>query len=257
LVLTIAGSDSGGGAGLQADARAIQALGGYAFTAVTAVTAQNGRGVAAWRPVPAGLISAQIEAVLGAYPVLAAKTGLLAGPAAVRAVAGALGRRPGIPLVVDPVISSTSGTLFLSQSGLDALRRELLPLATVVTPNRPEAEALSGRRVRSDPQARAVALRLAGELGCAVLVKGGHGKGSWCRDCLATGDGRVSWHGRRRVRTANTHGTGCTLSAAIALGLARGEGVEEAVAGAGLFLWRSLERNRRVDWGPGAGPAFF
>jgi hydroxymethylpyrimidine/phosphomethylpyrimidine kinase len=257
IVLAIAGSDSGGGAGLQADARAIRALGCHALEAVTAVTAQDGRRVAAWSPVPPRLVSAQIAAALSGFPVAAAKTGLLPGVAAIRAVARGLRGRRKIPLVVDPVIASTSGTRFLSPGGVRVLRLELLPLATLVTPNRPEAAALTGRRIRDDAGAEAAALLLARETGASVLVKGGHARGDRCRDCLATPGGSVRWFGSRRVRTRNTHGTGCALASAIAAGLARGWAVEKAVRQARLLLWRSLVRNRRNRWGAGAGPAFF
>jgi hydroxymethylpyrimidine/phosphomethylpyrimidine kinase len=255
-VLSIAGSDSGAGAGIQADARTIQALGGYAVTAVTAVTAQGLRGVAEWKATPPGLIAAQIRSVLGDYRVAAVKTGLLAGPAAVRAVARELRRHPARRLVVDPVIGSTSGTRFLSSEGLRALLRDLLPLATVATPNWPEAEALCRMRVRTNADAEAAARQLAAEARCAVLVKGGHGRDALCRDCLAMPDGRVRWFESRRVATRNTHGTGCVLSAAIAFELACGLDLEAAVGKARRFLFQSLKKNRKRRWGRGAGPAF-
>lgn len=255
-ILTIAGSDSGAGAGVQADSRAIQALGGYALTAITAVTAQGLRGVTAWRATPSGLIAAQIRAVRGDFQVAAIKTGLLPGAAAVRAIARELRRHPRRPLVVDPVIGSTSGTRFLSAAGLRALRRELLPLATLVTPNWPEAEALTRRKVRTDADAAAAARHLAAEAGCAVLVKGGHGRGPLCRDCLATVDGRVRWFSSPRVAARNTHGTGCVLSAAIAFELARGRELAAAVGRARQFLRRGLKKSPKARWGPGAGPAF-
>jgi hydroxymethylpyrimidine/phosphomethylpyrimidine kinase len=255
-VLTIAGSDSGAGAGIQADARTIQALGGYALTAITAVTAQNGRGVKSWTRVPPAMIGDQATAVFEGFAVAAAKTGLLPGPGAVRAVARALAARRGLPLVVDPVIGSTSGTRFLSPAGVRVLKRELLPLAALATPNWPEAEALAGLRVRSEAEAEKAALRLAAQCGCAVLVKGGHGRGAWVRDCLATSDGRVRWYSGRRIATHNTHGTGCVLSAAIALELGRGRRLEVAVARARRFLERALHTGQGRDWGSGAGPAF-
>jgi hydroxymethylpyrimidine/phosphomethylpyrimidine kinase len=254
-VLTIAGSDSGGGAGIQTDARTVQALGGYALTAITAVTAQNGRGITAWRAVAPRLIAAQVQAVRAGFPVAAVKTGLLPGSAAIRAIAAVLRRHPRLPLVVDPVIGSTSGTRFLSTAALRELRRSLLPLATLLTPNRPEAEALVGRRLRGDRGVEAAARELAAAAGCAVLIKGGHAPGRLCRDCLATANGRVRWFASPRVATRNTHGTGCVLSAAIALELARGQGLEPAIRKARRFLFRSLQRNRRAHWGPGAGPA--
>lgn len=256
-VLTIAGSDSGAGAGIQADSRTIHALGGYALTAVTAITAQNTRGVTAWRAVPPALLTAQITAVLGDFPVDAIKIGLLPGTSAVRAVAEALEPYPGVPLVVDPVLGSTSGTRFLSPRGVRSLARTLLPRASLVTPNWPEAEALTGRRIRTFADAEVTARELLKTGVRAVLLKGGHGPGPVCRDCLVTPDGRVRWFESPRVKTRNTHGTGCVLSAAIALGLAWGDSVEAATAQASRFLYRSLIAGRPVRFGAGSGPAFF
>jgi hydroxymethylpyrimidine/phosphomethylpyrimidine kinase len=255
-VLTIAGSDSSAGAGLQADARTIQALGGYAVCAVTAVTAQGGTGVRGWRPVPAGLVAEQIAAVLEPFGVAAIKTGLLPNAAVVRAVVRSLDARPEIPLVVDPVIGSTSGTRFLTPQGLAALKRELLPRAALVTPNWPEAAALAGRPVRTDRQAKEAARRLSGEHGCAALVKGGHGAGRISRDWLATAEGRLIAFTGPRIATGNTHGTGCVLSAAIAFHLARAAALPEAVARARAFLLRALRAGRTLHWSIGAGPAF-
>jgi hydroxymethylpyrimidine/phosphomethylpyrimidine kinase len=255
-VLTIAGSDSSAGAGLQADTRTIQALGGYAVCAVTAVTAQGGKGVRSWQPVPARLVRDQIAAVLEPCAVAAIKTGLLPNAAVVHAVVRALGARPPTPLVVDPVIGSTTGTRFLSPQGLAALKRELLPCAALVTPNWPEAEALAGRPVRTDRQARDAARRLSGEHGCAALVKGGHGAGRVSRDWLATPDGRLTAFTSPRIATRNTHGTGCVLSAAIAFHLARGTALTESVARARAFLLHALRAERVLDWRIGTGPAF-
>ncbi|HEV8073205.1 MAG TPA: bifunctional hydroxymethylpyrimidine kinase/phosphomethylpyrimidine kinase [Opitutaceae bacterium] len=256
LVLTIAGSDSGSGAGIQADARTIHALGGYALTAITAVTAQNTSGVAAWRAVPPVLIAAQIKAVLEDFSVAAVKTGLLPGATAVRAIGRELARHPRLLLVVDPVIGSTSGAKFLPPAGLRVLKKALLPRATLVTPNWPEVAALTGMKVQTHEDAEAAARQLAKECGCAVLVKGGHAPGSVCRDCLVTAAGHVRWFESPRVKTHNTHGTGCVLSAAIATNLAKGEKLESAVAQAHEFLWRSLRAGRKTRWGRGHGPAF-
>jgi len=255
-VLTIAGSDSGAGAGIQADARTIHALGGHALTAITAVTAQNTRGVTAWRAVPPALIGAQIKAVLDDFSVAAVKTGLLPGAAAVRAIARELARHPRLPLVVDPVIGSTSGARFLPVAGLRVLKMELLPRTTLVTPNWPEAAALTGMRVRTHADAEAAARQLAKECGCAVLVKGGHAPDGVCRDCLVTATGRLRWFESPRIKTRNTHGTGCVLSAAIAAKLAHGEKIEPAVAQAHEFLWHNLRAGRNTRWGRGHGPAF-
>jgi hydroxymethylpyrimidine/phosphomethylpyrimidine kinase len=254
-LLTIAGSDSGAGAGVQADARTAGALGVFACTAITAVTAQNSRGVRAWRPVAPYLIAEQIDAVLADFPIGAVKTGLLPGPTAVRAVAKALARKPTIPLVVDPVIGSTSGTRFLTATGVKALREELLPLATLVTPNWPEAAILSGTKISSLLDVEAAARAMAAKFGCAVLLKGGHAPGGECHDCLVTREGRVRWLISPRIKTRHTHGTGCVLSSAIAAGLARGLKLEPAVAAAHAFLQQALRAGKKQTW-RGAGPAF-
>jgi len=255
-ILTIAGSDSGAGAGIQADMRTIHALGGYACTAITAITAQNTRGVKAWRPISAALIAAQVSAVLDDLPIAAIKTGLLSSPAAVRVVAQAFRMHSRIPLVIDPILGSTSGTRFLSTAGVHVLQRELFPLATLVTPNWPEAAVLAGRRVGNFAEAEVVALELAAKFGCAVLLKGGHAPGGLCRDCLVIGNDRVRWFESRRVATRNTHGTGCVISAAIAIFLAQGEQPLAAVAGAHAFLQKSLRSGRSYRWGGGTGPAY-
>ena len=255
-VLTIAGSDSGAGAGAQADARTIHAMGGYALTALTAITAQNTRGVQRWSPLPAEMLAAQLTSVFDDFAVSAVKTGLLPGAAAVRTVAAALARYPRVPLVVDPVIGSTSGTRFLSAAGLRILKNELLPRATLATPNWPEAEALSGRSVRMFAEAEAAGRDLALRYHCAVLVKGGHAPGSTCRDCLILPDGNAHWFVSRRIATRNTHGTGCVLSAAIATELARGRPLLAAVKSARKLLQRALRNGRNERWGQGAGPAF-
>ena len=253
-ILTIAGSDSGAGAGIQADSRTIHALGGYALTAITAVTAQNKRGVMAWRAVSPTLLAAQIKAVAGDFPVAAAKTGLLPGTTAVKVIVESLPL--GIPVVVDPVIGSTSGTRFLSAVGVKVLKKHLLPRATIITPNWPEAALLTGLPVTTFREAEIAGRALLAD-GCqAVLVKGGHGGGRICRDCLVMADGRVRWFEHARVNSSNTHGTGCVLSAAIATGLARGRRVDAAVGDAVEFLHENLKAGRALKWGGGAGPAF-
>jgi hydroxymethylpyrimidine/phosphomethylpyrimidine kinase len=256
-VLTIAGSDSGGGAGIQADQRTIRAIGGHALTAITAVTAQDTKSISAWKPVSEALIRAQIDSALGGFTVAAVKTGLLPGPSAVRAVVEGLAKFPSIPLVVDPVFSSSSGTRFLSDAGIRALRRKLFSRAFLITPNWPEAAMLTGRQVRTHAQAEMAATLLASESGRAFLVKGGHAPGSLCRDCLALPGGENIWFEGPRIETLNTHGTGCVLSAAIAAWLGRGAGLAEAVRMAQSFLRRALVRGRSLDWGSGRGPAFY
>jgi hydroxymethylpyrimidine/phosphomethylpyrimidine kinase len=256
-VLSIAGSDSGAGAGIQSDLRTIRAIGGHGLTAVTAVTAQDTERISAWKPVADGLIAAQIRSALGGFPVAAVKTGLLPGSGAVRAVALTLSRGPAIPLVVDPVLASASGTRFISKAGARVLRDRLFPIATVVTPNWPEAAELTGLPVGSHAQAEKAAHRLSAECRRPVLVKGGHAPGKDCRDCLASPDGGTQWFAVVRIATRNSHGTGCVLSAAIASWLGRGANLAEAVRLAQSFLQRALVRGRGLDWGPGRGPAFY
>ena len=256
-VLTIAGSDSGGGAGIQADLRTIHALGAFAATAISAVTAQNTLGVSAWRAMQPKLLAQQIAAVCEDLPVAVIKTGLLPGPAAVRAVADALKAYARIPLVVDPVIGSTSGTRFLSATGLRALQEELLPRATLVTPNWLEAAALSGLPVTTMAQVEAAGRAILKLTGCrAVLVKGGHAPGSTCEDWLFLANGRTFSYAHSRIETINTHGTGCVLSAAIATRLALGDELPEAVRAATDFLQTALRKGRSRSWGRGRGPAF-
>lgn len=256
-ILTIAGSDSGGGAGIQVDQRTIRAIGGHALTAVTAVTAQDTRRVHLWDPVRDSLIRSQIESALSGFPVAAVKTGLLPGTRAIKAVASALARVPAIPLVIDPVLSSSSGTRFLSDAGVRALRTLLFPSASLITPNWPEAAELTGMVVRTHAQAAKAAAALADECGRPVLVKGGHAMGSFCRDCLLVPGGEPVWLEGPRILTSNTHGTGCVLSAAIAAWLGRGATLHEAVRFARAFLQRALTRGRGIHWGEGRGTAFY
>jgi hydroxymethylpyrimidine/phosphomethylpyrimidine kinase len=256
-VLSIAGSDSGGGAGIQSDLRTIRAIGGHGLTAVTAVTAQDTERISMWRPIADALIAAQVRSALGGFPVAAVKTGLLPGPGAVRAVALALSRGPSIPLVVDPVLSSSSGTRFISREGVRVLRARLFPLASIITPNWPEAAELSGLPVTTHAQAEQAAHRISAECRRPVLVKGGHARGRTCRDCLATPGGATVWLEGPRIATRNMHGTGCVLSAAIASWLGRGADLVGAVRLAQSFLQRALVRGRGLDWGPGRGPAFY
>jgi hydroxymethylpyrimidine/phosphomethylpyrimidine kinase len=256
-VLTIAGSDSGGGAGIQADLRTIRSIGGHTLTAITAVTAQDTKRITLWRPVEDELIAAQIASALSGYPVAAIKTGLIPGPGAVKVIAAAIAKVRSIPLVVDPVLASQSGTLFLSASGVKVLKKSLLPLASLITPNWPEAAILSDLPVRTHAQAEKAALRITEECGSPVLVKGGHAPGATWRDCLAMPDGGTVWFEGPRIATRNTHGTGCVLSAAIACWLGRRADLAWAVKLGQSFLQRALMRGRGLDWGTGRGPAFY
>ncbi len=253
-VLTIAGSDSGAGAGVQADARTIHALGGYALTVVTAVTAQNTRGIAAWEPVSEPVVESQLRAVLDDFPIAAIKTGLLPGASMVRTIARVLDDYRKCPLIIDPVMGSTSGTRFLDAEGIRVLEKELLPRASLVTPNWPEAEALSDVRIENTSAAEAAARSILERGVYAVLIKGGHGAGDMCRDLLMDKHGRVTVFSAKRIQTLNTHGTGCVLSAAIATAVARGDSLEAAVEAARRVLRKGLRAGRTVEWG-GAGPA--
>ncbi len=251
-VLTIAGSDSGGCAGVQADGRAIRDLGGHALTAITAITAQNSAGVAAWKPVEVDLVVAQMRAALDGFSVAAVKTGLLPGAGLIEAVVAALPRE--LPLVVDPVMGSTSGTRFWSDADLDVVRRVLIPRATLVTPNLPEAAALTGLPVGTEDEIIAAGRRLLALGDGAVLIKGGHGAGGVCRDALITPEGSVRWFEYPRIETRNTRGTGCVLSASIACLLAQGVALPDAVEQAGVFLQAALRSGAHGKWS-GAGPA--
>ncbi|GIX33173.1 MAG: hydroxymethylpyrimidine/phosphomethylpyrimidine kinase [Lysobacterales bacterium] len=244
-VLTIAGSDSGGGAGIQADLKAFAAHGVHGLSVLTAITAQNTCAVTRIHPVPLGIVHAQLEAVFDDFDIRAAKTGMLASPALVRLIASWFRRHPGVPLVVDPVMVASSGARLISSRAEAALRRHLLPRAMLITPNLPEAEALLGRAAGSDLMAAAQALAALGPR--AVLLKGGHAPGDTVRDVL--------WDGRRLEcfehprLPGEGHGTGCTLAAAIAARLARGEALADAVRGAIDFVYEGLARGTR----PGRG----
>ncbi len=250
-VLTIAGSDSGGGAGIQADLKTFTALGAYGTTAVTAVTVQNTLGVSGYEALSAATVGAQIRAVIEDIGTDAAKTGMLANAGIVEAVAEAAAEVAVPNLVVDPVFVSKHGHRLLDAGGVDALRSRLLPLATLVTPNLAEAEGLTGLRVRAlgDMQRAAEALL---ELGpAAVLVKGGHLQGPESADLFASSAGQ-SWLSAPRIDEVNTHGTGCTLSAAIAAYLAMGRGLEEAVRAGKAFVTEAIRH--ALALGAGVGP---
>lgn len=249
-LLTIAGSDSGGGAGIQADLKTFAAFGAYGMSAVTAVTAQNTRGVVAVKVLPARLVAAQIEAVVEDIGVDGAKTGMLATASIVRAVAQALRRHQVKPLVIDPVMVAKAGARLLVPGAVRSLRELLFPLAQLITPNLDEAEALTGRRVRTLRAMEASARRLFEATGVPVLVKGGHLAGEPV-DILATGSGVTCFRGRRGPGWA-THGAGCTLTAAITALLAAGKPLETAIAEAKGYLEGAIRFAPRL--GAGASP---
>lgn len=251
-VLIIAGSDSGGGAGIQADIKAVTALGGYAATAVTAITVQNTLGVFGVHPIPLDMVRDQIRVVMEDIGADALKTGMLATVETVETVAEAIDTyATGVALVVDPVMIAKGGHPLLEARAQDTVRSLMLPRAALVTPNAPEAEALTGIAVTDlDGQKRAAEKLLV--LGArAALVKGGHVEGAIVRDVLATADG-ISVFDSARIETRATHGTGCTLASAIAAKLAQGERLDDAVRAAREYL---LEAIRRAPcFGAGHGP---
>ena len=250
--LTIAGSDSGGGAGIQADLKTFAAFGVYGASAVTAVTAQNTRGVGSLLAMPPDLVGEQVEAVLSDIGPSAVKTGMLANAGVVSAVAEALRRHDGAPLVVDPVIVSSSGRELLDGDGVAALARELLPLADVVTPNRAEAEALTGRTIASWDDAKEAARQLV-EMGArAAVITGGHfNDAANATDLYFDGQAYRDFTAVR-IDTPNTHGTGCTFSAAVAAALAKGTKLADAVALAKSYVTLAMQHAYAV--GSGAGP---
>jgi len=248
-ILIIAGSDSGGGAGIQADIKTVTMLGGHPMTAITAVTAQNTVGVSAVHPVPTEMILAQIEAVIGDIGVDAVKIGMIGGAFAAEQVAKRLERlkaeQPGLPIVFDPVMVATSGASLADDATIAAFGR-LMGVATIATPNLPELN-----RLTSEEDPVSAALHLVGAHGCAVLIKGGHEEGDALADALIETDNMTSWQGQR-IDTTSTHGTGCTLASAIALFLAEGSSLADAVSRAREFVRVALRDAPGL--GQGAGP---
>ncbi len=244
--LTIAGSDSGAGAGIQADLKTFAALGVHGCSALTCITAQNPSGVRGIQACKPEIVRAQIEAVLEDMSPRAIKTGMLYSTEIISAVAELLGSRRHLPLIVDPVMVATSGARLLKPSAIRELTDRLFPLATLLTPNLDEAALLLGRQLRSVEDLRAAARELHARHGCAALVKGGHLRG--LRDAVDLFfDGRTELLLRARfVRGVNTHGTGCTYSAAIAGYLALGCRLPKAVASAKAFITRAIATSRRV-----------
>ncbi len=251
-VLIIAGSDSGGGAGIQADIKTITALGGYAATAVTALTIQNTLGVSGVVATPPKAVRAQMEAVLKDIGADVLKTGMLGDKLLVETIAEAFEEiAGGIPRVIDPVMVATSGDVLLPHGAVDAVRRLMIPGAALVTPNAPEAEVLTGKAVDGINGQRRAAEKLLEMGAAAALVKGGHVPGDVIVDVLATQSGEHFFEGPR-IATKATHGTGCTLASGIAAGLARGLKLTDALALARAYLLEAIQRSPGL--GQGAGP---
>jgi hydroxymethylpyrimidine/phosphomethylpyrimidine kinase len=253
-LLTIAGSDSGGGAGIQADLKTFSALGAYGMTAITAVTVQNTKGVAGHEELSPHIVGAQIRAVATDIGVDAAKTGMLASAQIVDAVVDALREIRLEHLVVDPIITSKHGHPLLAEDAVGALKASLLPLAGIVTPNLPEAGSMVGRRLENRDDMRRAAEEILSLGPASVLVKGGHMQESsgTAADLFADTSGRVEWIEAERIHTRHTHGTGCTLSAAIATYLARGEEVLQAVRLGKAFVTEAIKHALPI--GQGIGP---
>jgi hydroxymethylpyrimidine/phosphomethylpyrimidine kinase len=254
IALTIAGSDPSGGAGIQADIKTFTALGVYGASVLTALTAQNTRGVTAIYKIPADFIAAQFDAVVSDLAVAAVKTGMLADVETVMTVAALLARLKPAHLVVDPVMVATSGDRLLDEAAIAAVRTHLIPLATVVTPNLLEAAALLDTTVAVSEDMMIAQARALLALGCgAVLLKGGHATGPEAIDVLVWADGEARFS-QPRIATRNTHGTGCSLAAAIAAELAKGLSLHAAVQQAKDFVWRAIASGAQMRIGAGNSP---
>ncbi len=250
-VLIIAGSDSGGGAGIQADIKTVTCLGGYAATAITALTAQNTLGVFGINDVPEEFIVSQIKLVLDDIGADALKTGMLSKAGVIKAVADTIANYPDIPLVLDPVMFAKGGAALLEPSSLTTLKSLLIPRAEIITPNIPEAEYLAGMTIKTVEDMRSAAVQIL-SIGCkAVLLKGGHLEGEIVTDLLLTKDGEKIFE-QPRVNSKNTHGTGCTLASAIATGIAQKISLSDAVTRARNYVLEAIRT--APDIGKGHGP---
>jgi hydroxymethylpyrimidine/phosphomethylpyrimidine kinase len=250
-VLIIAGSDSGGGAGVQADIKTVTALGGFAMTAITAITVQNTLGVHAVHPIPVALVDAQARAVLDDLGADVLKIGMLGNVDIIHVVAALMDAYPGVPAVIDPVMTAKGGHALLAASAVRALARELVPRAALLTPNAPEASAILGRPVDTTDDLRRAGEALLAMGAAAVLMKGGHIAGAEVTDVLMTPAGETTFEGPR-IDSRHTHGTGCTLASACAVGLAQGLALEAAVARAWGYTAEAIRR--APGFGAGAGP---
>ena len=248
--LTIAGSDSSGGAGIQADIKTMTANGVYAMSAVTALTAQNTTGVAAISEVTPQFLAQQLDCIFTDISPDAVKIGMVSSAALIGTIAEKLTQYSALHIVLDPVMVATSGARLISEDAVGTLVAELLPRATVITPNRPEAEVLWGHEIQTEKDMELAAAEVGRRLGCAVLVKGGHSLAD-ASDVLWR-DGECRWYRGRRVENPNTHGTGCTLSSAIASNLAKGFGLDESVRRAKDYVSGALAA--MLDLGAGSGP---
>lgn len=254
-VLTIAGSDSGGGAGIQADIKAVSAMGCYAASAITAVTVQNTTGVQAVHPVPLDILEGQIDAVLSDIGADAVKIGMLHSADVVCLVADMIEKYGIRNVVLDPVMVSTSGHRLIEEGAVDVIRKRLMPLASVITPNIPEAEILAGCSITSDDDFDEIARRLSVDGTISVFLKAGHLDGETLVDRFYNAeDGVMTKLPSYRVQTMNTHGTGCTLSSALAAALARGEDLTSAAKSAKAYIEQAIISGAEYEIGSGHGP---
>lgn len=248
-ILIVAGSDSGGGAGIQADIKSASAMGVYAATAITSITAQNTMGVQAISDVPLDIVRTQIESVMEDIGAHVVKTGMLSSREIIELVAAAVNKYPA-DLVVDPVMVSKSGAKLLQDDAIDALKKKLLPKAVLVTPNIPEAEVLTGMKINSEADMEAAARKIIADTGCnAVLLKGGHMHSDTLIDILVTSSGAVHKFHSKRIKTNNTHGTGCTYASAIAALVAKGMPLPKAVGKAHKYLHKAIINAREIGKG--------
>jgi hydroxymethylpyrimidine/phosphomethylpyrimidine kinase len=254
IALSVAGSDSAGGAGIQADLKTFAALGVHGATAITALTAQNTLGVAGVHVVPSGFVIAQMKAVAADLEVGAIKIGMLGTTPIIEAVAEGLNSFPDIPVVLDPVMVAATGAVLLDKEAIASLKRVLLPRALVITPNLPEAAQLLGaKQAEGEDEMRAQAQELKRQGAKSVLIKGGHAKGPMAVDLLLDHEGELRLEAPR-IQTKHDHGTGCTLSSAIAAELAKGAALREAVTKAKAFVSAAIARAEELHIGEGRGP---
>jgi hydroxymethylpyrimidine/phosphomethylpyrimidine kinase len=251
IVLSVAGSDPSGGAGIQADLKSVEACGGYAVTVITSVTAQNTLGVRRVLPLDAEIVADQLQVLLDDLDVAAVKTGMLGSAAVARVLADTLQARPHLPLVVDPLLHSSTGRELNDADTLRAMNVHLAPIATLLTPNLPEAAEMTGLDVRTIAEAEQAGRQLVDSGWSAVLVKGGHGSSAATTDLLVTAGGARAFEAPR-IRSSNTHGTGCVHASAIATALAAGSTLEQAVETARAFISGCIRHGLQL--GHGMGP---
>lgn len=253
IVLSIAGSDCSGGAGIQADIKTISALGGYAASVITAVTVQNTTGVSAVHPVPSEFVRRQIEAVMQDLHPTAVKIGMVSDGEIVRTIAGCLRKYQPKYVVYDPVMVSTSGRTLMTEEAVEIIKKELFPLTHLITPNLDEVEVLTGKKVTTLDEMQQAAHQLSALYRTAVLVKGGHLPGDEMQDVLCT-DGNTYIYKEYKIHSRNLHGTGCTLSSSIATYLSLGYTMEQAVGKAKEYLCGAIDAGKEVIIGQGNGP---